>query len=168
MCMSSRVNVTVPEMKAYKVLARDRNSLLHSVFVPTFKPGLRYPANERIRVDTEEANFFAFGEFKHAVSVARAGRRTFNMVSGDLIVLPVTLYEVVVSGTYRVPSDDPQCMDGYYPAFESKEIVVHDNRESRKQFYDATLSQWFRMAKYSMSEIERESVLYYMPQLANV
>ena len=167
MCLSGRMNVSIPEMKAFKVFARNEKGLLHSVFVPTFKPGLKYPANERIRVDTEEANFFAFGEFKHAVSVARAGRRTFNMVKGDLIVLPVTLHEVVMSGTYYVPSGDPQCMDGHYPAFESKEIFVHDTPEARKQFYDATLSQWFRMAKHSMSAIERESVLYYMPQLAH-
>ena len=88
------------------------------------------------------------------------------MVRGDLIVLPVTLFEVVATGKYHVPSGDPQCLDGYYSAFEAKEILVHDTEETRGQFYDAVVAGYFRLAKYSMSAIDKEAFVYHMPQLA--
>lgn len=168
MCMTCRVEklVSLVPQDAFKVFTRTKEGQLQSVFVPTFKPGLVYPPNERIRVDTEEANFFAFENFKEAISIARQGRRRWNMVQGDLIVLPVTLHEIVATGKYHVESDDPQCLDGYYPAFEAKEIVVHDTEETRNAFHDAVLAQWFSMSKYTMSRIEKESIVARIPYLA--
>jgi len=157
----------MPEVNGFKVFSRDDFGKLQSVFVPTFKAGLKYEANTRIRVDTEESTFFAFGEFENAISIARQGKRVWNMVKGDLIVLPVTLYEVVAKGRYHVPSGDSQCLDGFYPAFESKEILVHDNVQSRNRFYDATLEQWLKVKKLGMSKIEKEAFLVRVPHLAN-
>lgn len=166
MCLTQRNEVAVPEVNGFKIFSRTKTGQLQSVFVPTFKEGLIYPSNQRIRVDTEESNFFAFGNFREAISIAREGRRKWRMVNGNLLVLPVTLYEVVAKGTYHVPSDDIQCLDGYYPAFESKEIIVHDTNETRNAFYDATLEQWLNSSRHSMSIIEKEAFTTRVPHLA--
>lgn len=170
MCMTQRVAseklVSLVPQSAFKVFSRTKEGQLQSVFVPTFKAGLIYPPNQRIRVDTEDATFFAFENFKNAISIARQGRKRWNMVNGDLIVLPVTMHEIVATGKYHVPSEDIQCMDGYYPAFESKEIEVHDSEENRNAFYDAVLSQWLGLSKYGMSKIEKEAFAARIPHLA--
>lgn len=170
MCMTQRVTseklVSLVPQDAFKVFSRTKEGELQSVFVPTFKAGLIYPPDERIRVDTEEATFFAFKKFEDAISIARQGRKRWNMVNSDLIVLPVTMHEIVATGKYHVPSEDIQCMDGYYPAFESKEIIVHDSKENRNAFYDAVLSQWLELAKYGMSKIEKDALVARIPQLA--
>jgi hypothetical protein len=165
MCLSSRKEVQIDKVDAFKVFTRDNQGLLQSVFAPTFKSGLKYPSNERIRVDTDEANFFAFAEFKNAISIARQGRRRWNMVKGGIIVLPVTMYEIVAEGKYHVPSDDPQTMDGYYPAFEAKEIQLHDNQETRNAFYDEVLRQYLDLSQYSMSAIEKEAFRHRLPHI---
>lgn len=167
MCMTGRQDCDVSEVNGFKIFSRDNTGQLQSVFVPTFKAGLKYPPNQRIRVDAEESTFFAFEQFKHAISIAREGRRRWNMVNGDLIVLPVTMYQVVAKGTYHVHSDDPQCLDGYYPAYESKEIIVHDTQATRNQFYDATLAQWLSTAQYGMSRIDKEAFRNRVPHLAD-
>jgi len=172
MCMTQRVAseklVSLVPQSAYKVFSRTKDGQLQSVFVPTFKAGLIYPPNQRIRVDTEDATFFAFENFKNAISIARQGRKRWNMVNGDLIVLPVTMHEIVATGKYHVPSEDIQCLDGYYPAFESKEIEVHDSEENRNAFYDAVLSQWLKTAQYGMSKIDKEAFAARVPHLAEV
>lgn len=166
MCLTQRKEVEITRADAFKIFTRDKEGLLQSVFASTFKGGLKYPSNERIRVDVEEANFFALEGFKEAVSIAREGRRKWNMVRGDLIVLPVTLFEVVATGKYHVPSGDPQCLDGYYPAFEAKEIQVNDTQETRDQFYTAVVVQYFNKTKYSMSAIDKEALIHHMPHMA--
>jgi len=158
--------VSLVPQDAFKVFSRTKDGQLQSVFVPTFKVGLIYPPNERIRVDTEDATFFAFENFKNAISIARQGRKRWNMVNGDLIVLPVTMNEIVATGKYFVRSEDVQCLDGFYPALESKEIIVHDTEENRNAFYDAVLSQWLGLQKYSMSKIEKEAFAARIPHLA--
>jgi hypothetical protein len=163
--ISEKLVSLVPQ-SAYKVFSRNKEGQLQSVFVPTFKAGLIYPPNERIRVDAEDATFFAFENFKSAISIARQGRKRWNMVNGDLIVLPVTMHEIVATGKYHVPSEDIQCLDGYYPAFESKEIEVHDSEENRNAFYDAVLSQWLKTAQYAMSKIDKEAFAARVPHLA--
>ena len=166
MCMTCRTEVEIAKASAFKVFTRDKEGLLQSVFRSTFKYGLKYPSNERIRVDTEEANFFAFEAFENAISIARQGRSRWDIVGGGLIVLPVTLFEVVITGQYHVPSGDSQCLDGYYPAFEAKEIEVHDTEETRDQFYDAILQGYFKYAR--MSAIEKEALIYQSPNLESL
>ena len=57
MCLSQRKEVEITKADAFKIFTRDKEGLLQSVFASTFKSGLKYPSNERIRVDVEEANF---------------------------------------------------------------------------------------------------------------
>lgn len=166
MCMINRKQVSIEKVSAFKVFTRDKDGLLQSVFVPTFKDGLKYPSNERIRVDSEESNFFAFESFDTAIFIARQGRRKWNMVKGKLIVLPVTMFEVVSKGEYFSKSEDIQCMDSYYPSFESKEIIVHDTEETRNQFYNSVLKQWLNSCKHFMSNIEKEALVNSAPHLA--
>ncbi len=168
MCLTSRNAVYLPEVPAFKIFTRDEDGLLQSAFTPKFKKGLKYPANERIRVDVEDANFFAFKNINNAVRIARQGHRKRRMVKGELIVLPVTLYDVVFVGEYLVSSDDIQCLDSYYPAYESKEIVVHDSTETRNQFYDNIIRQWYGMAKYNMSNIDQEALFARFPHLSSI
>ncbi len=165
MCLSMRNSVAIPEVSAYKVFTRDAEDRLQSVFAPTFKPGLKYPANQRIRVDAEDASFFAFEQLRDAISITRQGRRRWNMVDGALIVLPVTMYEVVATGKYHVPSDDVQCLDGYYPALEAKELIVHDSDETRNRFYLEIVVDWLNSQKYSIRKVEREAICRLIPQL---
>lgn len=168
MCMTMKKEVSIEEVSAFKIFTRDENGLLQSSFIPTFKEGLKYTPNERTRVDVEDATFFAFEKIHNAISIARQGRRKWNLVKGGLIVLPVTLYDVVSTGKYFVSSDDPQCMDSYYPAFESKEIVVHDSVENRNQFYDAIIRHWYVLAKLSMSKIDKEALFARFPHLLSI
>lgn len=168
MCLTQRKTVEITATKAYKIFTRDKQGLLQSTFVPAFKSGLKYAVNCRIRVDDEEASFFGLEQRRHAINIAMKGRRHWNMVRGDLIVLPVTMHEVVTTGKYHVPSGDPQCMDGYYPAFESKEIEIHDDMDTRNEFYDAVLSNHLELAQYSMSGIEKEAFKHRLPHLAGI
>ena len=168
MCLTSSKEVSIAEVNAFKVFTRDSLGLLQSTFAPTFKCGLKYPSNERIRVDEEDASFFGFALFKEAISIARAGRRKWNMVKGKLIVLPVTMYEVVTEGKYHVPNEDPQSMDGYYAAFQSKEIEVHDTKETRDDFHREVLRQHLRLSKHSMSFSEKDAVAHFVPEFDRV
>lgn len=78
------------------------------------------------------------------------------------------MHEMVATGKYHVPSEDIQCLDGYYPAFESKEIEVHDSEENRNAFYDAVLSHWLKTAQYGMSKIDKKAFVARIPHLAEV
>jgi len=167
MCLVQRKDCAIPEVNGFKMFSRDGTGQLQSVFLPTFKNGLKYLPNVRLRVDVADATFFAFAKLENAISIARQGRKRWNLVNSDIIVLPVTLYEVVAQGNYHVRSYDVQCLDGYYEAYESKEILVHDSVESRNQFYDATLKQWLSLKKYDMSKIEKEAFSARVPHLAN-
>jgi len=168
MCLTQKNDVDIPKIGAFKVFTRDGNGLLQSVFASTFKSGLKYPSNERIRVDAEDSSFFAFALFEEAVRLARQGRRRWNIVRGDLIVLPVTLHEVVIQGKYHIPSDDPQCLDGYYGAYQSKEVEVHDTPVTRDDFHREVLRQHLRLARYSMSFIEKEAFSHFIPEFESV
>jgi hypothetical protein len=166
MCLTSRSGVYIPEVSAFKIFTRDEDGLLQSAFSPKFKQGLKYPPNERIRVDVEESNFFAFENMNNAIHIARQGHRKWRMVKGELIVLPVTLYDVVFKGSYFVSSDDPQCLDSYYPAYESKELTVHDSKETRNQFYDVVIKHWYNLGQFGMSNIDKEALFARFPDLA--
>jgi len=168
MCMTNKKEVSIEEVSAFKIFTRDKDGLLQSSFIPTFKEGLKYTPNERIHVDVEDATFFAFEKINNAISIARQGRKRWRFVEGGLIVLPVTLYDVVSTGSYFVRSEDSQCLDGYYPAFESKEIVVHDSEENRNQFYDAIIQHWYVLAKFSMSAIDKEALFSRFPHLSSI
>ena len=166
MCLVNRKASDLSEVSAFKIFTRDGEGQLQSVFKSTFKKGLAYAPNERIRVDKEDANFFAFEELRDAIWIAREGRRKWNMVGGELIVLPVTLFDVSFTGKYYVPSDDIQCVDGYWPAFEAKGIIVHDTPQSRDVFHLAVLEGQFRSAKHGMSMIDKKALLHFIPSLA--
>lgn len=165
MCMSYRKEISLSEVSAFKLFTLDFEGSLQSAFAPTFKEGLKYPSNRRIRVDNEEASFFAFKIFGEAVAIAHQGRRYWNLVTNKLIVLPVTLYEVIIEGKYHVPSEDIQCLDGYYPAYESKEIIVHDNKEVRNKFYDGILQRYFNLKFAGLSKVEKEAFQFRLPHI---
>ena len=164
MCLKHRKENIQPEVNAFKIFSRSKTGELKSVFAPSYKDDLIYPSNQRIRVNPEESTFFAFESYTFAVRIAREGLKKWRMVSDCLVVLPVTLFEVVAKGDFWVPSDDIQSLDGYYPAFESKEIIVHDSEENRALFHNAVLASWFKKNSYGMSRIEKEAFSICVPQ----
>lgn len=152
MCMTGVQDVKIGKVDAWKVFSVHEGKLQ-----PTFKNArqnadgtpkeqLFYETNKKIRVLPEEATFFAFEQFGHACRLANDGNRqrsycpdrggdgqqSWNVNNNSLVILPVTLYEVVGAGKFHYPSEDIQCMDGYFPAFEAKEIEIHDSEEVRK------------------------------------
>lgn len=164
--MTNQKTVSIKEVSAFKIFTRDNEGLLQSAFLPAFKYGLKYPSNECISADTEDANFFAFANFKDALLIAHQGHKEWRMVKGKLIVLPVTMYDVVKKGKYKVQSHDAQTLDSFFPAFESKKITVHDTPQSRNDFYTSVLEQWLKNAKGGMEDIEKEALAVYAPHLA--
>jgi hypothetical protein len=145
MCLTGRREVQLERVEAYKVfqlqpvLYRDRTLAdirFRSPFVKTDKV---FPMNRPVRVDKEDANFFAFKEFDSAKSVVCGINLMEN--ASLMMILPVTLHEVVAEGNMHSPSDDLQCMDGCYPAWEAKEIEVHNSFEARRKYYDAVLDR---------------------------
>ena len=114
-----------------------------------------YEANKQIKVEPETSTFFAFEKLDHAYDVANIGRRIWNTVNSKLIVLPVTLDEVVFEGDFYSPSQDIQCMDGYYPAYEAKIITVHDSPEIRRDLYLKIAKR--RLTTATLSYFEKEA-----------
>jgi len=161
--MTCEKPVEILQVEAYKIFIRNEHEELQTAFAGAFKHDLVYAPNKRIQVDDEKACFFAFKNFQHALSIVSSGIRTWRFVSDRLMVLPVTLFHVVTEGKFHVPSDDPQCMDGYYPAFESKEIKVHDNTSARSTFFDEVIVKYFKHVR--MSKIEREAFNRRLPEI---
>lgn len=177
MCLCCQEEIEIEQVSAFKLFSRDENGKLQSIFRTSYNKDLAYPANERIRVNDEESNFFAFAEKKHALGMAGRIRRPiygfgknyrWNVVKGDPIVLPVTLFEVVKEGKFHVPSSDVQCLDGYYPVYESKEIIVHDTVENRNDFYDEIIRRFFRSNQYNMSKTDKEAIKARLPHAAKL
>lgn len=174
MCMTCSKEVNIGQLEAFKIFAKDEEGRLISAFTMARKDGLFYPANERIRVDDEETGFFAFKEFNRAVSLAIRGRRSWtndfgtrynwNWSTSQLIVLPVTMFEVYSEGKFRVPSGDPQCMDGYYPAYESKEIIVRDTPHNVNEFHDAVISRVVKDRELFWTPVEKQAFFSRLPQ----
>lgn len=174
MGLTIKNNVEIEKQEAFKIFAKDKEGNLVSAFFMCLKKGLHYPSNERIRVDDEETGFFAFKDFDRAVSLAIQGKRSWSTGYGQnrhwdfstsrLIVLPVTMYEVYAQGDFHVPSGDNQVMDGYYPAFESKEIVVHDTPENVMAFHDAVIAKVIKNQRYHMTPVEKLAFETRLPQ----
>ena len=86
---------------------------------------------------------------------------TEDAKSTPKIILPVTLYDVVGKGRYKHRSNDAQCLNGYYPAYQGKEIVVHDSIETRKVVHRKILSFGLERLRYSvLSNMELQSLKF--------
>lgn len=156
MCLINRKMVADESVDAWKVFAIV-DGALESPFriARVMRPDLKYTPNVRLRVQPEDANFYAFQDITHALNIADVGGFRWNVVNDSLLVLPVTLYFVTASGLFHSPSDDPQCMDGQYPAFEAKEIVVHDTPARRAVVWQEVVNR--RLSKH-ISYIERQAL----------
>lgn len=160
MCLSCRTEVQIAEQHAFKIFTIDEEGRLQSAFQTSYKEGLYYRPNEKMRVDVEDANFFAFKELKNATSVITTFR------GNNAIILPVTLYNVVAKGYMIMRSRDPQCMDGYYDAFEAKEIVVHDTPRNRAAFYDSIIVKFLDNCRWGLhlSPLVKLALTQYIPR----
>lgn len=135
---------SIEKVEAFKIFCKNDEGRLTTAFLQSYKEGLFYQTNQMIHVDNEKSSFFALKNFGEAVSLAKQGRTQWSDYNGNrivwnfknskIVVLPVTLYNVVGEGHFYVPSDDVQCLDGYYPIYESKDIVVHHSDELEMNF----------------------------------
>ena len=140
MCLLRTTPISIERQPAFKIFSI-HNDKLRSAFRSSLAcRGLDLNYGEgRIQVSPPDQTFFAFKSFNSALGVCRGGRRAWNFSSENLVVLPVTLYDVVQEGYLHEESDDPQCLDGWHEAYEAKEIEVHDSEENRMAFYKAVL-----------------------------
>lgn len=164
MCMTCTKEVSIEKVEAWKVFAV-RKGKLETAFMrsrytngETDKPieVIPYEVNQKIKVVPETSSFFAFEHFNDAYRIAEAGRYKWNTINDQLVVLPVTLYNVVTTGKFHVVSEDVQCMDGYYPAFEAKEIEIHDSDEIRRDIFRQIAKKYLqnRMTCQSLSFLQ--------------
>jgi len=168
--------VNLPKVSAYKLFVRGEDGKLRSAFASHQKPGLFYRERLMITVDEEDKTFFAFEFKEQAFSFASAthdrivdrwgAASTWDIAVGERIVLPVTLFNVVRKGKVIVPSDDPQCLDGRYSAFEAKQIIVHDSQEACREFYDYILGRYLHTRVHSMNRTEIDAFKHVVPELA--
>lgn len=164
MCLYQRKDVGIPEANGWKVFSINEQGQLQSTFNNAFykyQDAIKdrypvYPANEKIRVIPEESSFFAFREFNHACNIANEARQ-WNVKNHKLIVLPVTQYEIVAEGNLWAPSNDAQVLDGYYPAYESKEILVHDSLEIRQECFMKVVLTKLERDQYRLSYLEKQA-----------
>lgn len=168
MTLLMRQEVSIETVKAFKIF-HHKDGKLRSVFRPAYvdrEEDLVYVPGERMHVDKPDKTFFAFQDMDYPVKISREGRRRWNFQGSAVIVLPVTLFNVVAGGKFHIPSEDAQCVDGYAPAWESKEIIVHDSQELRETYYNSILTQWWRTARHSMGYVEKQALLARLPHLA--
>ena len=164
MCLNNRKEVQIPQVEAFKMFVVD-NGVLKSPFKmsyyndegefvdsPPFEPEVL------IQVQPADKTFFAFQRVQDACDIANAqAYKGWNVQKFTLLVLPVTLKNVVATGTLHVPSDDPQCLDGYYPCYESKEIMVHDSPEIRRDVCQKVLIHKLEHS-HGLSYMERQAL----------
>lgn len=154
----------IEQMDAWKIFALvDNDSKLESPFIPARydkngdkKEVIPYQTNQKINVIPESETFFAFESFKDACYVANDNKifRKWNTINDRLMVLPVTLFNVTAKGLFKRPSDDFQCLDGYYPVYLSKEIIVHDSHEIRKDINKKVLAKRLEFERFSFLEVQ--------------
>lgn len=156
MCLLGTTAVSIERLPAFKVFAIKNDKL-----VSAFRSSLAHRSMDlsygtgRIQCNPTSSTFFAFKTFGTAVGVARGGSRTWNFYNENLLVLPVTLYDVILHGYLREVSDDPQCLDVDHESYEAKGIEVHDSEENRNAFYRAVLQHSHRLSGLEKTALER-------------
>ena len=163
MCLTNRCPADIEEIEAFKIFSI-RSGKLQSAFISVqiYNPDLYYEPNTRIRVADPTSHFFAFAKWKEALNVAIDRDSIWGFASKQLIVLPVTLYNIRYTGDFFVDSGDSQCLNGYYRSFESKEIVVHDNEKNRKAFHKAILDDL--LAGVRLKPLQKEAINFFWSQ----
>lgn len=144
MCLTSREELKAPiNVDGFKVFAKE-NGKLYSPFKAAHAYNFKrdasgilrgsiellpsFAVNEIVDVNPECNSFFSFEKFEDACRIAN-NSKLWNVISRMLVVRPVTAINVIAVGKFHVPSEDIQCMDGYYSSFESKKLIVHDTAE---------------------------------------
>jgi hypothetical protein len=169
MCLTCRCSVNISQMAAFKIFAIDADDRLYSPFCLHRLPNTYYAPDTLIDAlpnphFTRVPVFFAFENFEHAVIIARQGANKWDMVNAPLTVLPVTLYNVVSKGTLVVRNfSHPSSTVGHthvetvahYPAFESREIIVHDSQKNRTKFYNEVGYQYWKDNKAFMGLVDQ-------------
>lgn len=168
MGLSLKTAVNIEQIDGYKLFSINENGQLQSAFEGCLKQGLVYTPNVVIEVDSPNARFFCFEKMKDALSVLAGGKAKwwFAENNNEFIVLPVRMIDVDSKGKFIVHSDDPQCMDADYPAFESKRIIVFDSEENRRLYDLENIKNWFYMTKYSLKPSIKRSLIALIPELS--
>lgn len=172
MCLTSREELKTPiTRKGFKLFARTKSGELYSPFATahrlekgtnaTLKLAPSFTTNEIVSVDPEDKTFFSFEKFDDACRIANNTRK-WNFIGDTIVVRPVTAIDVVATGNFFVPSEDPQCFDGYYPSYESKKLVVHDTPEIEREINEKLVKAFIERNRWSLSYMQEEAFQYFL------
>lgn len=167
MCTINRSEVSIGRLEAYKMFCCDWKGRLHSVFHRTYKPDLFYEVNKLVHVDCDGSYFYAFRHLKDGITFLSDVNliQLWSVVTWDIIILPVTMYNISYTSHFRVPSCDIQCVDTYYDTVEATDIIVHDSEENRMSFYNNMVISFLRNNRCGMSDIMKKSAKKCFPQI---
>lgn len=148
MCLWSTTEIELDSVEAFKIfLMYDGN--LHSPFSSAFRGDRPYKTNELIR-NAWKDGFYSLKNWEDGIKAIKEGRTVWNFYPDitqsqyrrnddnhlNLILLPVTLKNIYLHGYLEASSQDDDDMRSY-ESYQSYGIIVHDNDENRKRFYEA-------------------------------
>jgi hypothetical protein len=172
MCLRNRKELEAPiTREGFKLFAKNKSGKLYSPFATAhdFKAGTNnalklapnFPMNQIVHVNPEDRTFFSFEKFDDACRVA-SNTGKWNFIGDTIVVRPVTAIDIVVTGDFFAPSDDPQCLDGYYPSYESKKLIVHDTPEIEREINEKLVKEFVERHRWGLSYMQEEAFQYFL------
>lgn len=123
--------ISIAQIDAYKIFAWKDHELV-SAFKESYRNarGLSYPRNQQKITCNSNTGFFAFRNFEEACSIA-VDFKNWNFLNHDLVVLPVTLYDVFGTSSMRL-----FCTHSirHCPCLKAREIVVRYSLDAVNKF----------------------------------
>lgn len=122
MKLFEREEISLEKVDAFKLFKLVDNKLTSSI-----SGKISYEVNKRISPYINDT-FFAYKNYDDLLCFVKDRKEI-----PDLIILPVTLYNVVASGVYPVCYNDEENMVmnfSYYTVYEAKEMIVHYSQEN--------------------------------------
>lgn len=170
MCLHNRKELESPiTCEGFKLFAKNKKGELYSPFAmahnlkvdDNLQLSPSFPMNQIVHVNPEDRTFFSFEKFDDACRVASDTGR-WNFIGDTIVVRQITAIDVVATGDFYVPSDDPQCLDGYYPSYESKKLIVHDTPEIEREIYEKLVKAFIERNRWSLSYLQEEAFKYFL------
>ena len=154
MCLTNKQSVVLDKVEAFKIFAITERGL-ESPFVQ-HNDGDPYKENELVTVNDPDNYFYAFENEKNAIYIANQGAKEWRVITNNLIVLPVTLFDVAFKGDFYIRSKDIQCLDSYFKCFMSKKIIVHSSKELKRKFYLTIVDKL--LDSHKITPLEKEAI----------
>jgi len=170
MCLHNRKEYKTPivSITGYKVFCQNTKGELYSPFyishkiddnARTIHLAPKFELNKVVQVQPDDKTFFFFEEISSAARIADFKSKDLDRItlSDNLVIRPVTGFEVIASGDFVIRSDDPQCLDGYYKSYECKSLIVHDNLKIAKDIDLYLVNKFLERQKHFMSYSQKKA-----------